>query len=328
MSEAQKKTVRKVCGLHPVQGPRPVLPFFTQSVTVASDDVVASTPGVSGANLEASSKDDAVNFMFDTIGYHSIGSDAFNTCTLSIDQRHVGQVERWKVFVMKARSFAKLAVPGLQSLCRSGIFDHVIDTVSDGVHFLIVGHLHQMTLLPARDPSPEFSSSQLGSSAGQVSEDIGPSVRHEVFILIPASDKGIEVVHSSVLPAALEGGRPLWVRFTIVSVVNRRWCSLEHIKMFGGFTKVGDALDSSSTGPDNRDFLVIQAVQIAAVIPTGVLVIPPTGMKSVSLEIGDTRYTGEFRSVQRAVCHRYELGSHLVAAVSFDGPTRRVFVPT
>ena len=98
--------------------------------------------------------------------------------------------------------------------------------------------------------------------------------------------------------------------------------------MFGGFTKVGDALDSSSTGPDNRDFLVIQAVQITAVIPTGVVVIPSTGMKSVSFESGDTRYARKFRSIQRAVGHRYELGSHLVAAVSFDGPTRSIFVPT
>src|SRR5258708_3441398 len=61
--------------------------------------------------LKPRSVDDAINLVLDATGNDARFRDFVHSPAVSVDKRHVVTVEGLKVFVMKARTFAQLAVP-------------------------------------------------------------------------------------------------------------------------------------------------------------------------------------------------------------------------
>ena len=97
--------------------------------------------------------------------------------------------------------------------------------------------------------------------------------------------------------------------------------------MLGMRSQMGYALHGGGARADDANALARQAGQVAFGVATGVVVVPAAGVEAVALERVDAGNPRQLGPVQRPVRHHHEARPHGVAAIGFDDPAQRLFVP-
>ena len=331
LGETEEETVGEAVGLQPVQRAQALGPLLRKAHAAPADDVVTGPAGVGGADLETGGEDQAVDLVLNLpvgpVHHHTVFGETLHALAVGVDQGHVGAVEGGEVFVVEAGPLAELAVPRLQLLGHGGILDDGVHPIADGVHLHVVGQLHQLAPLLRGQTTAQLLGGLLGHLAGEVAEDLGPTVLHHVDLDIAAFDADVEVIHALLLPARLERGDPLGIGGAVGPNVHRRRRALEHVEVFGRSAEMGDALHRGGTGADDAHHLVAQLVQVAGGIAAGVVVVPTAGVEGVTLEVVDPGDTWQLGPVERAVGHGDELGAELITPVGLHDPTIGGFIP-
>lgn len=94
--------------------------------------------------LKAGRIDDAVEFVLFTIRHDTFLGDGINSFALRIHELYCRYVERFKIFIVKARPFTELIIVRLQALCRGRILHDLVDTRPDLLHLLEIGDLSSL----------------------------------------------------------------------------------------------------------------------------------------------------------------------------------------
>ena len=113
LSKAHEEAVREPAAEQAVERRKSVRPFRAQVQPSPPDDVVARSPGVVGADLEAGGEDHAIQLVLLVTNHDAALRHSFNTASQGVDEGHVGTVESSEVVVVEARPFTELPVVGL-----------------------------------------------------------------------------------------------------------------------------------------------------------------------------------------------------------------------
>ena len=88
-----------------------------------------------------------------------------------------------------------------------------------------------------------------------------------------------------------------------------------------------NALNGCRPGADNPDTLVLEPVQAARIVTTGIAIVPATGVEGVALKRRDAGNARQLGPVQRAIRHRHILGLESIAPIGGDHPGGLGLVP-
>ena len=103
---------------------------------------------------------------------------------------------------------------------------------------------------------------------------------------------------------------------------------MEDVEVLRRGAQVGDALDRRGPGSDDPDPLVVQAVEPAVSVASGVVVVPAARMEGVPGERLDSRDAGKLGPTQGADRHADEPGANTIGVIRVHVPAGVVFVPT
>ena len=84
---AEHEHVGEPVDVHAVDRPHAVRPVLRERHAVRSDDVVAGTPGVVGADLEPGGEDEAVELVFASGDDDAARRDPVDAASVGVDQR-------------------------------------------------------------------------------------------------------------------------------------------------------------------------------------------------------------------------------------------------
>ena len=128
---------------------------------------------------------------------------------------------------------------------------------------------------------------------------VQPSLTRSSSTRLPG-DHRVEILAPFALPARLQRLRPVRIGRLVAAQVHRRRRALEDVQLLRVGADVRHALNRRRAGADDRDALVGELRQTAAVITAGVVVVPAAGVERVALELFDARHRRQLRPVQRA----------------------------
>ena len=128
---------------------------------------------------------------------------------------------------------------------------------------------------------------QAADASLYASRQISPAIHDEVFAGHAACLVGGKIFKPALLPTWRgDGLEPFRISGLIVPHIHRGGGALENIKRLTAFREMGNALDAGCTGADDRNAFVLQVGHGGAIgVAAGVVIIPPTGMKSLAFEI-------------------------------------------
>ncbi len=201
---------------------------------------------------------------------------------------HGRSVEGFQIVVVKAWSLAELSIPGLECFCCGFVFDDILCTGSDLLHFLEIGNFHRH-LLFFGGHFLVIARRQYGL---QIAKNVGPAVAHQIFLLIASGGDDVEIIHALLVPARFEIARPCRVGRCVAAGIDRGGRALEHIQLFGGRAQVGNALYRCRAGADDTDAFVGQFIEAAFAAAAGIVIVPSAGVEGVAFECVDTWDSG------------------------------------
>ena len=235
------------------------------------------------ADFKAGRINNAVHVIGDAINDQSGFGDALNARAIGIDQMGARFVETVEVVIMKAGPFTQLPVPSFEAFGGFGIGHNLVNTRSDFIHFFIV------RVLPSRHHALgcPLGLRQAADASLYASRQIRPAIHHEVLAGHAACLVGGKIFKPALLPTGRgDCFEPFRIGGLIVAHIHRGGGALKNIKRFTAFCEMGDALDAGCAGADDRNAFVLQVGHGRAIgIAAGIVIIPPTGMKSLAFEI-------------------------------------------
>ena len=213
---AHEETVGEPAARESLEGRQGVLPFRLQGESVAARHVAARAPGVVRADLEAGREDEAIHGVLLTRGDDGVRQDPFDAFSIGVDERHVGAFEGREVVVVEARALAELAVVGLEAFGGHGVLDVLVHPASDRLHLLEISKFH-----PGGDLFGRSTEVPTRRQPGEIPDDVGPAIVHEVDFLEAARDQGAEVFDPFLLPTRRQLLSPFRIGRPISAHVDR-----------------------------------------------------------------------------------------------------------
>ena len=134
LGDAFDEAVREAVGAQALEGADTVAPLLGQRHAVAADQLEPGATAVVGAHLETGCEDQAVEFVVHPVDDDAGLGDALHPATAGVDQCDVVSVERLQIFVVEARSFAEVAIPGFERLGGGAVGHDRVDSGPDLLH--------------------------------------------------------------------------------------------------------------------------------------------------------------------------------------------------
>ena len=232
--------------------------MIRQGLSTHADNVVTGASGERSAYLEAGGEDQAVDLILLTVGHHAALGQTLDAVSPCVDQGDVRTIVGLQIFVVEAWPLAELPVPGFQRRRRDRVLDDGVDPRADLAHLLVVGQRGQFSpLLRGYRTTQLFRCLSRGDTR-QITEDIGPSVMHQVLVGVAAGLVGGEVFQPAQLPAGGgDLGEPVGIDRLVGAHVDGGGGALEDEEFLGRLGQVRDALHGGGAGADDADPLVL-----------------------------------------------------------------------